>query len=289
MLGAIGLVHALLLRNGDILLPYAIMGFILLPFRRASDGSVLATALLVLLVPFAARSLWEASGLLMPARPVTQEGGFLAVNLAWVRYWYTTAILHWPPILTLFLFGFYAGRHHLVTRLAERPAAAAWIFIGALAASALLFLLQQRVLAGFPEDPTILADATASLLFSFHAWTLAVAYMAALLLALRTAAGSQALRPLAAVGRMALTGYLMQAALIVPFCLLLGLFGRFTPASSLLLALTFFLLVQLPFAVLWLRQFEFGPAEWLWRRLTYGGSLPMGAARRRSVDRTPVT
>ena len=37
VLAGIGLLHALLLRNGDILFPYAMTGFLLIPFRRASD------------------------------------------------------------------------------------------------------------------------------------------------------------------------------------------------------------------------------------------------------------
>ena len=76
---------------------------------------------------------------------------------------------------------------------------------------------------------------------------------------------------------MALTNYLMQAALIVPLCLALGLFGRFTPSSSILLAVAVFAAIQLPFSLLWLRRFEFGPAEWLWRLLTYGGEVPIRA------------
>ena len=84
------------------------------------------------------------------------------------------------------------------------------------------------------------------------------------------------LAPLAAVGRLALTNYLMQAALIVPVCLVFGLFDRFTPTAGLLLAFGMFGLVQLPFSLFWSRRFRFGPAEWLWRLLTYGRLPPLG-------------
>jgi uncharacterized protein len=34
-------------------------------------------------------------------------------------------------------------------------------------------------------------------------------------------------------------------------------------------------LVQLIVSPLWLRHYRFGPAEWLWRSLTYGARQPM--------------
>jgi uncharacterized protein len=95
-------------------------------------------------------------------------------------------------------------------------------------------------------------------------------YAAGLLLALRTVAGARILTPLSAIGRLALTNYLMQAGLIVPLCLVFGWFDRFTPTRSLALAVVVVALVQLPFSLIWLRHFEFGPAEWIWRLFTYG-------------------
>jgi uncharacterized protein len=34
-------------------------------------------------------------------------------------------------------------------------------------------------------------------------------------------------------------------------------------------------MVQLTVSPVWLRSFRFGPAEWLWRTLTYGRAQPM--------------
>ena len=270
VLAAIGLVHALLLRNGDILLPYAVAGLLLVLFRKASDQAVLAAAFVILLIPVAARLLWEASGLPMPERPTGSGRSFLEENFAWVRYWYATAILSWPPNLTLFLLGLLAGRRAWITRIAARPESAVKILAGGLAAGIAFFAA-----TGWAAPPL------AGLLFTFHAWGLAAAYAALLLLALRTPLGPAALRPLAAVGRMALTNYLMQAALIVPVCLVLGLFDRFTPSRGLLLALILFPL-QAGFSLLWLRRFDFGPAEWFWRLLTYG--RPPGSRKAAATD-----
>jgi uncharacterized protein len=277
VLAGLGLLHALLLRNGDILLPYAATGFLLILLRRESDRALVAIALLFLLLPFAAQALWQASGLPLPARPAGAGGGYWVENFAWVRYWYATAILNWPPNLTLFLFGLLAGRHAVVARLAAHPQAAAAILAAGLVAGAGCYVVTNWLRAG--REFGAAQRIAASLLFDLHAWSLAAAYMAALLLALRSEAGSRLLLPLAAVGRMALTNYLMQAALLVPLCLAFGWFDRFTPSRGVLLALAVFLLIQIPFSLLWLRRHAFGPAEWLWRLLTYGALPGPGAAR----------
>jgi len=46
------------------------------------------------------------------------------------------------------------------------------------------------------------------------------------------------------------------------------------PAAGLVISLVVFV-VQTLFSVAWLRQFRFGPVEWLWRSLTYRQRQPM--------------
>jgi len=68
---------------------------------------------------------------------------------------------------------------------------------------------------------------------------------------------------------MAFTNYLIQALIVVPICLLFGLFDAITPTRGLLLALGV-AAIEIPFRAWWLARFEYGPVEWLWRRVTYG-------------------
>jgi uncharacterized protein len=77
---------------------------------------------------------------------------------------------------------------------------------------------------------------------------------------------------------MALTNYLLQAVLIVPACIVFGLYDRVTPTLGVLLALAV-AASQTPASVWWLGRFRFGPVEWIWRSLTYGGAQPMRIAR----------
>jgi len=69
VLAGIGLIHALLLRNGDILLPYALTGFLLIPFRHAPNKVLIGSAFAILLLNAAVRAFWSDLGLPSLDRP----------------------------------------------------------------------------------------------------------------------------------------------------------------------------------------------------------------------------
>lgn len=86
---------------------------------------------------------------------------------------------------------------------------------------------------------------------------------------------------LAAVGRMALTNYLIHSVICTTifYGYGFGLFGRVMRAQLMAVVLAIWIL-QLVISPLWLGRFRFGPAEWLWRSLTYRKLQPMRLARR---------
>jgi uncharacterized protein len=108
---------------------------------------------------------------------------------------------------------------------------------------------------------------------------LALAYGATLVLALDGPAGPFLQRWLAPAGQMALTNYLAQSVFgtLLFYGYGLGQWGHVGRAQGVALALGFYLL-QLLASRLWLSHFRFGPAEWLWRALTYLHLPPMRRA-----------
>ncbi len=86
--------------------------------------------------------------------------------------------------------------------------------------------------------------------------------------------------PFAAVGRMALTNYLMHTLVFTTIFYGhgLGLFGKVDRTGQILMIAGMWI-VQLVLSPIWLRHFRFGPAEWLWRSLTYGKAQPMRILR----------
>lgn len=72
-------------------------------------------------------------------------------------------------------------------------------------------------------------------------------------------------------GRMALTNYVGQTALILAGS---HLFGRITYIQSRFVCCIIYF-IQLVFSTVWLRYFRFGPLEWIWRIVTYYEILPL--------------
>jgi uncharacterized protein len=251
-----------------------VTGALLLAFRNASNRTLAIGALAGLVFPYAAREVWALTGIPFPERPEASGAGYLAENLAWVRYWYATAITLWPGSLPMFLFGLYMGRRHFFENAAAHRRTLRRVLVAGLAVGLLAYAAHAAVLVAWSGAPKLLLSLTMGLLWSAHAWGLGSFYAASVVLATENRTWRHRLGPLGAVGRMALTNYLLQATILVPVCLGFGLFDRVTPTLGLVMALAVWS-VQVPASVWWLKRFRFGPAEWVWRSLTYGSPQPM--------------
>lgn len=76
-------------------------------------------------------------------------------------------------------------------------------------------------------------------------------------------------RGLAAVGRMALSNYLMHSIITSIVFLGFGLYGQLERYELYYVVFSIWIF-QLITSPIWLKYFQFGPFEWLWRSLTYG-------------------
>jgi uncharacterized protein len=99
-------------------------------------------------------------------------------------------------------------------------------------------------------------------------------YACSVLLAVQNPSWRCRLESFGAVGRTALSNYLLQSLVFTWFYRLTGLYGTVGPAIGLIPTVVFFS-IQVPLSVWWLKRFQFGPAEWVWRSLTYGKRQPL--------------
>ena len=101
-------------------------------------------------------------------------------------------------------------------------------------------------------------------------------HVAVFMLIIKSGALRNLMERFAALGRMALTNYLMHSVILttVFYGYGLGLYGTIPRIWQMgfVVAVVGF---QLWFSPFWLRNYRFGPVEWVWRSLTYWNRQPM--------------
>jgi len=273
---AAGLVHGALLRNGDILAPYAILGLALYGARNRSTRALVGAAVILAVVPYVVQIVMQAAGWSFPDRPAGSSdsagwSGYWKDNFEWLRHWYITLpFLSWPRVLALMLAGVVADRAGFMSRVAQDRRLA----LRMLAVALPLAVITRTTFTLLPahwdaQRASMLRGITLNQVYYLAGWSLASVYVAGFALLCQRPGWPARLQWLRAVGRMAFTNYLVQALIVVPLCLAFGLFDTVTPTRGLLLALGV-MAVEIPFSAWWLGRLEYGPVEWLWRRVTYG-------------------
>ncbi len=110
----------------------------------------------------------------------------------------------------------------------------------------------------------------------FGSLVVALGHVGMLMLVVQSGAITWLTNRLAAVGRMALTNYLTHSIVCTTlfYGYGFGLFGTINRTGLAAIVLIIWV-TQLLISPIWLRHFRFGPAEWLWRSLTYWKLQPM--------------
>jgi uncharacterized protein len=226
-LAVFGALHHLL-QPGEVLLPFAITGLlVMLPLSFLPARSNLIIGLVL-----------TAVGLLAGG------GGFGLL----------------PGV---FVLGFVLADLGVPETLTKRT----WELLQTALACAVLALLSLWLITLLPEG----AGRRLGLVFTSAS---AFGYAAVFLLLLRTAVGRVASRALVPMGRMALTNYLTATLTFVPVGTAIGLGDSDRWAAAALLGAGI-LAVQMVWSALWMRQFRYGPFEWVWRTVTYWRPVPM--------------
>ena len=288
---AFGLIHLFAFWLGDILTPYALLGFVLLAIRKWSDRSLLIASGIALIVPVIGYAIFWTFGIdnslglyniafsIVPPGAenpmvdlrLTDWGDRLqsSLGLGVLRLGYLFDTWRWPKLFAIMLLGLWAGRRLINGELFGNTRLLWGVLLVGLASGAVAGpILASLGGIGF-NRPYSLNGFFAVVAYTFAVIPLGLAYAAAFVLAWRGA--SRVLRILAAPGRMALTNYLAQT--LVGLTVFYGVgFGQAGDWSiQALLAFAFAVYVaQGTLSHFWLRHFNYGPAEWLWRSLTYG-------------------
>ena len=293
----IGFIHLLLLWAGDILLLYALVGMTLPLFRNLSDKKLLLAASIFILFPIVIDTMravldYDPSALVMMANQYFNEmNGINDDNFAlWLRDGQTYLdVLKFNlsgsfircqefidgnrafKVLGLFLLGLYIGRNKLYADLDNKVALLKKIrFYGFLIGLPISVFYAWSAMNDNPLGLTVHAMA-----YAFSVIPMCLAYISVVCLWYSYRQGLT-LTFLAAPGRMALTNYIGQSVfgMIIYYGIGFGLGASMGLIHVELIAATVFI-IQILFSYIWLKRFQFGPLEWVWRMLTYGKVLDL--------------
>lgn len=306
---AIGALHTFFIWAGDILMLYALLGMTLPWFARKTDAQLLkwvvgllATHTVLYVVALVAWQLAapapggvEPSTPLGPSAGTAEAGGippeilarlaamgtgnlldaFIGNLIFFVGRWMDLIItIRFPKVLGMFVLGLWLVRRGVVASPASHTALfRRWATIG------LAIGLPANILAAWahtrwpylpPSPGGLLGVAGQAIGFPL----LAIGYSS--VIALLSIAGARIVSLFTPVGRMALTNYLTHSVVcvVLSYGFGFGLWWRVSVVTTFAIAAAI-VVAQIPLSAWWLGRYRYGPAEWVWRRLTYGQPLPM--------------
>ena len=305
----IGALHQFLFWWGDILVTYALGGFLLIPFRKRRSKTVLIWALALMLLPVVLASAYHVYGRFRPDPPlkaaekqkksaegrakteadmwktvkVYQTGGYADIfkeRLGELKREAMSQPIAVGSTLPIFLLGLWVWRLGVLQKPEEhRALLKKGMIVGAVVGipANIAFAWGSRVVTSQPHSgPPTRMMLIGFALAIFGRPALSMCYSCALGLLFLQDRWRRRMMPFAAIGRTALSNYLLQTIV----CTTIfdgyggGLFGKVSLAWLLVPTVIVYGL-QVPLTNWWLGRYRFGPAEWVWRWMTYGRKSPM--------------
>jgi uncharacterized protein len=304
-----GLLHGHLLWSGDILWFYGLGGMVAYLFRNRSPRALVASAIVFFAIGSAvfvaigllvaqlpadafeafARENWRPTAAMIADEIATFRSGWLqqmpvrSGEALFMETFIFGVLLGWKTIGNMLL-GMALFKWRVVTGEQPRPVYQRMAVTGFLVGLPIVaFGIWRNFAAGW--------DARYSFFFGsqFNYWgsiIVDMGWMGAVMLACSSTGLAGLKAALAALGRTAFSGYILQTLICSALFYGngLGLFGAVSRVQQISIVVAIWI-VQLVLAPLWIRRFAYGPLEWLWRSLTYWQRMPfLQPARSRGAE-----
>ncbi len=294
-----GIGHVVFLWAGDILVFYALFGFMLLLFRKSSNKKVIIWSIVFMVIPTILAALavlftWMGNqvpevremiaqsaeqntlrfrSLYQEAVAAYSSGSFseiISSRLMEYKALLPSIMFFYPIVVAAFLIGMLFARKRLLKDyMANKKFFVKSFWWGLSIGVPSNILLVVAVSNNNYQHPDIwmLLNVVMMLVGGL---SLGMFYVSTIVLLFIKGKGAILENVFAPVGRMALTNYLSHS-LISAFLFHsygLGLYAKIEVWQGVLIAVAIFT-GQIYFSRWWLKHYLFGPLEWLWRSLTY--------------------
>lgn len=270
---------------GDVLNLYSMSGILLLLFRNKSNQTILFCAVLFMLfipvfISYLLRNQPETftDSDIQELYNQYKQGTMLEIFKFNINFYYRMFIasgsnLH-DIIETLgrFLFGYFLLRIKFFQLVETKKSTFKKIALYAAPFMVAYFIFRWLLMNG-----TIHANQyILSPLLSLGVLSTTTFYVSVLVIAYITFGMNKFFSALQALGRMTLTNYLMVSIFLIILLYSFG-FNKLgeLPVHIIWLYAFIWLFIEIVFSAYWLKQFRYGPTEWIWRQLTYWKRLQL--------------
>ena len=271
---------------GEVLVLYAIVGFVLVPVCRLGNKTVLIIAIILMLQPYEWGKFFYAMynpdykvssawvGYMKEMNPFLQGSNFWAMVKS--NLWNGQLFSHlwaWEhgrffQTASLFMLGMLTGRRGFFANPGEHKLFWQRTLLIAVICFIPLYYLAENI-PGIFENHTMKASIT-TILQSLRNFSFTTILASSFVFGWQTLSIQKAFKKLCPYGKMSLTNYITQSMVgsFVYFGYGLGLYDVVSTTASFGIGLLM-LSVQYLFCIWWLKSHRYGPFEYLWRKATW--------------------
>jgi len=303
-----GILHVVFFWHGDILVFYALFGFVMTWFHGRSDKTLIVWAIIFIILPIII--IAALVGLINLAMQIPEaaegiEAGFREQNriiqetIDRAMIVYSTGsfseimrmrlteysmvingvLFVFPNVMSLFLAGIVLGRKKVFKDIPNALSVLKKFFwwclpVGVILSTTYVYSMEMTSYTSLNWHMLLMV---ASSLIGGPAMMFVYLYLFTLLY--HKGVFGKVTQAISKTGRMAFTNYFTQSIICTTifYSYGLGLYGKVNLWQGILLAVAIYIL-QVIWSHHWLKHYRFGPLEWLWRSMTYRERQPMKRA-----------
>lgn len=269
----------------DVLHLYALSGILLLLFRKISTRSLLICSFLfMVLVPLIISYIFRNQPETFTDNDVqdlyyTYKHGNIANVFSFnTRFYYKMFVISGSDLHDLFetlgrfLLGYFLLRIKFFQEIQSKKLFFKKILLFSLPVTLGYFFIRWQLIS----DTIKLNQFVRSLILSIGIFSTTTFYVSLLVILFLKTGMNYFFNTLQALGRMTLTNYLLISTFLIILLYGFGFnkLGEVSVHAIWLYALGW-LIFEVAFSSYWLKNFRYGPLEWIWRQLTYRKRLPL--------------
>jgi len=296
-----GMVHAYLIWYGDILVAYSLCAFLAFVFRKLKPRTLIISSILFFIVPII---FTVGSGLTIQTWPEeaynqnmeswmpaseTIEAEISAMQGNWIKQmdkrvpgtiFLQTFLFFWSTmwrVMSMMLLGMALYKWGIITAKKSKEF---YMKMTVITLAIGFFFTGSGIVQNFRHSWSMEFSMFPGSMYNYvGSVATALSYIAMVMLLAKSAKFIKLKEIVSSVGKMAFTNYILMSVLgtFIFYGHGFGLFGTVERSGQILIVLGIWI-VLLVISPLWLKIYQYGPLEWIWRVLTYWRSQPMKKA-----------